>query len=380
MPRYDHPSKYFADDKDIADLLDSHRFSHKKLLQLAMERGILLSHDLPTETLRDQLSRIPFSWLQFQNLLNVIETPDTEEKVTTCRYESSASLDVVQKVLSDIRDIRGDTANEAYIIRTVGEGISVRVSYSEIDHQSTRVLQRIHKEMEIFLGPTTGGYEFRFPANQRAEAIIEKITDMLPVPDGTEKPKRQTVGLAGVVDAAMRTEFFLLLMDGMDQFKRRDVIDLKMNRILADEVISEEEEDDESERAEEEMKGLVKRMSLAGEALLSSPQFRQLAQDGFYISRTIWETKETTGKGRVFELEAQFKDAEGGTGFCYLVRGVHNYGDDGELEVTKKHIQIDDRKLLNKTIEEAAYRAVATIQSKLQTAPSKDEPPQLASE
>ena len=91
MPRYDHPSKYFADDKDIADLLDVPKFSKRKLLQLALDRGILLSHELPPETLRDQLSRIPFSWLQLQSLLDTIKTPDAEEKVTTCRYESSAN-------------------------------------------------------------------------------------------------------------------------------------------------------------------------------------------------------------------------------------------------------------------------------------------------
>ena len=76
---------------------------------------------------------------------------------------------------------------------------------------------------------------------------------------------------------------------------------------------------------------------------------------------------ETKGQGRVFELEAQFKDAEGGTGFCYLIRGVHNFDDDGNLEVTKKHIQIDDRKRLNQAVEVAAYSAVDAIRQKVQS-------------
>lgn len=75
MPRFSHPSKYYADDKDIADLLDSPKFTKEKLLRLGQERGILLSPELPKETLRDHLSHLPFSWPQLQQLLNAIETP-----------------------------------------------------------------------------------------------------------------------------------------------------------------------------------------------------------------------------------------------------------------------------------------------------------------
>ena len=68
---------------------------------------------------------------------------------------------------------------------------------------------------------------------------------MLPVPEGVEKPTRQTVELSGVVDPAMRSELFILLMDGMEGFKRRDVIDLKLNRI-PQEAAEEEDEGDEA--------------------------------------------------------------------------------------------------------------------------------------
>ena len=200
------------------------------------------------------------------------------------------------KVLSDVRDIRGETADEAYVIRAISTGVVVRVTYREVDHGSTRVLQRTYKEMEIFIETVKGGYEFRYPANQRAETVVEKITDMLPVPKGEERAKRQTVELSGVIDPVMRTEFFVRLMDGMQDYKRRDVIDLKLNRIPT-EAGDDGEDDEEEAKAGEQMKGLVKRLTLTGEALLSSPEFDRLRNDGFYISRTVWETKEMVGKG-----------------------------------------------------------------------------------
>lgn len=363
MPRFSHPSKYFADDKDIADLLDSPKFSKEKLLRLALERGILLASELPKETLRDQLSHLPFSWPQLQQLLKAIETPDAEEKITTCKVETKASSDEVGKVLADIREIRGATADEAYIIRPVTGGTLIRITYSEVDHGSTRVLQRIRKEMEILIEPTKEGYELRYPANKRAETIVQKISDMLPVPEGEEKAKRQSVELAGVVDSALRSDFFIHLMDRMEGFRRRDVLDLKMNRIIQEK--DEDDDDEETEQAAEELKGLVRKTSLSGESLLISPQYRQLSNDGFGIHRVIWEAMENSGKGRVYEIEAQFKNPDEGTGFCYLVRGVHNYDDDGVLEVTKRTIELDDRKRLNAAVEGAAYEALKLVKAQL---------------
>ncbi|MDB6151877.1 MAG: hypothetical protein JWL90_330 [Chthoniobacteraceae bacterium] len=365
MPRYDHPSKFFADDKDVADLLDAPKFTKKKLLSLALDRGIILSGELPRETIRDHLSRMPFSWVQLRELLDIIETADVQEKETTCRYESAASSEDLQKVLSDVREIRGETADESYVIRKTETATIVRITYREVDHMSTRTMQRTHKEMEIFILPTEGGYDFRYPANGRAHDVVEKITDMLPVPEGKEKPKRQTVELSGVIDPAMRTEFFIRLMDGMEGFKRRDVIDLKLHRIPQEAAHEDDEDGEEEKEKEAEIKGLVKRLTLTGEALLSSPEFGRLKNDGFCIGRTIWEAKESTGSGRVFEIEAQFRNPEGGTGFCYLVRGVHNINDEGDVEVTKRAISLDDRKRINEAIEAAAYAAVLAIREKI---------------
>lgn len=362
MPRYDHPSKYFADDKDISDILDAPKFGKKKLLALALARGIILSPELSRETIRDHLSRMPFSWLQLRELLDTIETADAQEKETTCRYESAATSEELQKVLSDIRDIRGETSDESYVIRKTETGVIVRITYREVDHSSTRVMQRIHKEMEIHIESISGGYEFRYPSNGRAQEIVEKLTDMLPVPEGKEKPKRETVELSGIVDPAMRTEFFIRLMDGMEKFKRRDVIDLKLNRMII-EADFEDGEDDKDKEAE--IKGLVKRLTLTGEALLSSPEFDRLRKDGFCINRTVWEAKETTGAGRVFEIEAQFRNPDGGTGFCYLVRGMHEIDDVGDVQVTKRPLMPDDRKRINQAIEMSAYAAVAAIRAKL---------------
>lgn len=364
MARYSYPSKYFADDKDIADLLGARKFSKKKLLNLAQNRSIFLSHDLSRESIIDYLSQIPFSWPQLQELLEFLETVTQEEKVTACRLDSSATEDQLSKVLSDLRDIRGDTANESYLIKKKGGATTVTITYSEIDTKSTRALQRVHKEIVIAIVKGDSGFEVRYPFNARAQTIVDKIEGMLPILKGEEKPKRETVDLAGIHDPGLRSDFFVTLMDSMDGYKRRDVIDLKLNRFtslaIGDDSLDEEKSDDLSAK----LKGLVKRTSLAGESLLNSPEYQQFSRGGFSVYRVVWEAMERTGQGRVFELEAQFRKIEEGTGFNYLIRGMRGYDDDGELGPLKRKLLNDDRKRLTKSIEDAAFSSAKTIRTK----------------
>lgn len=364
MSRYEYPSKYYADDKDISDILDTQKFNLKKLLSLALRRGIIFSSELPRETVRDQLSRMPFSWRQLKELLDAIETPDTQEKETSCRYLSTASPEELQKALSDVREIRGETADESYVIRKSDNTTVVRVIYREVDSSTTRVMQRVHKEMEIHIHQTENGFDFRYPANGRAQEVIEKITNLLPLPIGHEKPKPQVIELSGVIDPAMRTEFFIRLMDGMAGFKRRDVIDLKLNRI-PNNLDDDDDENDGNEEKEKEVRGMVKRLTLAGEALLSSPEFSRLRDDGFFISRTVWEALEISGEGRIFEIEALFRNPEAGTSFCYLVRGVHNRDEFGDLQITKRAISMQEKTRIYQIIEAAAHAAIIAIRAKI---------------
>ena len=43
MAKYHYPARYWADDKDISDLLSQRKFAVNKLHQICKRRGILLS-------------------------------------------------------------------------------------------------------------------------------------------------------------------------------------------------------------------------------------------------------------------------------------------------------------------------------------------------
>jgi hypothetical protein len=114
-----------------------------------------------------------------------------------------------------------------------------------------------------------------------------------------------------------------------------------------------------------ELKALVRKIALSGENILVSPQFQQLTKDGFFISKAIWTSIETTGRGRLFEFEAEFKNAQTASGFAYQVRGIYDRNDDGELMKTKSVITDIEKNELNNTLENAAYTSTAIV-TKLQ--------------
>lgn len=362
MPRYKHPSKYFADDKDISDLLLAEKFSVKRLIALIRERGILVNPTLSKEALVNYLSQMPFSWPQLQALMEEVQSPDSEEKVTTCQAESAASLEQFQAFAQEVREVREETFGEAWSIHDAGDGnrVFLRINYSEMDNAHTRTLQRIQKDMEIAVEKTADGFEFRYPLNARAENVVSKIISALPPKEGAEKVKRTTIELAGLVDPDDRTKFFILLMDGMDGYKRRDVLDLRMNRTNETDV----DEDDEKLQAAERIKRAVKKMTLTGESLLMTPEFKSLKDGGFFISRAVWLTREDGGHGVVYEIEAQFKAPEKGTGFCYLLRGMHQIDAENDVETVRRDVPLDVRKRLNSAIEQAAYKAMHSFSTK----------------
>lgn len=369
MSRYKYPSDFYADDKDISDLLILNGFNVRQLIQMAMEKGIVLSPELSKETLVDYLALLPCSWPDLQSLLRTIESPDRREKLTNCRYSTQATLDDIERAIDSTRDIRGAMDDEAYNRRRTENGVLVRVFYSEMDAASTRTIQRTHKEMEIRIEPISGGYEVRYYDNVRSVAIIDKIFSLIPIPEGEKKPKPVSIDLSGVVTSGKRTEFFIRLIDGLDGFLRRDVVDLKVNRIGNLVEVNEALDDDaveEEKEAEERLKNAVKKMSLSGESLLSSPQFQQLSDDGFAIYRIIWEAMEKKGAGRVFELEALFRNADLGRGFSYMIRGVYEKDEERDREVLRKTIPLDDRNRIHGLIEAAAYAALAEIRASIE--------------
>ncbi len=349
------PSKYYADDKDVHDILSSPKLSTKALIALCRERGIFLSEEAPREELVHYASKLPFSWTQIQQVMGAVQREDKEEKITTCKIAVEATVDEVRQAIEQVRDIRKEPRSEQYSITQGRDGkIKIKVNYTEPDFQRARLIQRRQKGDQ---------YEVRHSQNERTDEIITQIIEELTPANSEQKPVRRTIDLSGVKNHEHRTQFFVNLIGEMEGFQLREVRDLKVDHLENDPAApGVSEEDEAKEKIErEQLRSLVRKVALSGDNILISPQYQHLAKDGFFISKAVWTSVETLGAGRLFEFEAEFRDAANATKFAYQIRGVYNRNQDGEIEKTKSELSEAEKGVLRDCLETAAYGAVEKV-------------------
>lgn len=365
------PSKYYADDKDVHDILSSSKIPFKKMLSLARERGIFLSEECQRqEELVHYMSKLPHSWTQLQEIMDAVEREDKEEKLTTCKVVAKAELEEVEQAVQKVRDERGEKLGENYSVTQTKEGrLLVKFVYTEPDFQKNRLIQRREREAVIELEKKGAEFEVRYTQNEITNNVLAEILSALTPPDAQEKPVRRTIELSGIKSHEHRTQFFVNVMGGMEGFQLRQVKDLKVDRVAedSDDVGKEVAEKEETEVKGDQLRALVRKVALSGENILLSPQYQQLAKDGFFISKAIWTAAEIIGAGRLFEFEAEFKEPEKASHFAYQIRGVYERDKDGELSKIRSYVNEIEKTQLKQNLENAAYESVEKVNALQQT-------------
>jgi len=91
MAKHSHIAKYYADDKDILDLMSAGKMTKSKLHEFARSRGIFVSPDDSERDLILYLHTLACSREQLADLLGVIDSPDRAEKLTSRIVETDAA-------------------------------------------------------------------------------------------------------------------------------------------------------------------------------------------------------------------------------------------------------------------------------------------------
>jgi hypothetical protein len=368
MSKYNYPSRYYADDKDVWDLLSEQRFNSRRLLRFARSRGIFLSPELSKDELVDYLSQLPFSFDDLMAFMRQIETEEKEEDLTSERIVTAATVDELQNALKHLQETRGTPHSEVYQITPTAEGVIVCVRYRELDHRSSRVLQWTDHTVEMQARKIATGFEVRYTETDRGRDIMVVLTDKLA--GGEKKETRvDTINLSGVGDSVKRTEFFRLLIYGLDGLRVENVKDARMNRVVKDAQgkakvettdLSVNGEEEEEEPAEPPT-AMLKRTTLTGDSVFQTKEFQEFCARGFFASRVVWTAVEKEGKARKFEFESEFKDAENCRRFAYRLRGSWERDEDGDLSLRKSNIGSADHQMLAGKLEVAAYTAMAQV-------------------
>jgi hypothetical protein len=391
MPKHKVQSQYYAEDKDIYDLFKGSNLPFARLIKIARDRGIYVSEEESKEAAINYLSELPFAWPELFALMQELDSADREDKLTFLNVETKTNIQELVNIANRLQTERGAIRDEAYTITTTKEGqIKINVIFSEFDPNITRLKQRRQKYISIEGQVKDGEIQIRHHSNKRAGEIVTAILDSLP--SSPESPvKKKRISLSGIRSAELRTKFFESMMREMDGFSFKDVKDLRVDTLTPELKVEGEEEEEESGEEENQIedgdseeqkpkrprkrkqeaafKSVVKRMALTGEGLHDSPQYKNLVKDGFYITRALWVSRESSGQLRDIQFSAEFSDTENAEGFIYDVRWGWEHDANGDRKKEKSLLKIDDRNTFIPLMEKTAVKALEKVQKEAETSP-----------
>lgn len=95
-----------------------------------------------------------------------------------------------------------------------------------------------------------------------------------------------------------------------------------------------------------------------GGDLLTTPEFQELAKQGFFISGARWKSESTDSDVERVDFSAIFKNATEGKDFVYKIMGVYRLDDTGKLKETKENVIGEEKKKYLSLLENSAYKAL----------------------
>ena len=375
VARRTHTALYFADDKDIYDLLLSSKrqLTSSRLSQLLRCRGLIWAEDEDRESLIRQIALVPHGWNILGALLEATDKGDRAEKLSSSTLRLKISQEDLAQAALQLKNRRSNNRDEVIDVTSEGEVVRISLIYSEVDTGQTRLCQKVRRELAIDCELDGDVLRLRHQAQPRAEELIDDLAKVLA--GSSEPPERQVVELGGVRAPERRTQFFLDLLNHVPDFQLDDVRAVRVHRLADDEDEPEDSDlaDQESEDVgPSELRILVKRAALEGQGLLGTPEYERLREDGFFVSRVAWTAHEKKEKGRVkVAFEAEFGAPEQGRDFRYRVAKVFDRTKSGtDFKKTGRSPTAQEMRDFGRSVEKAAQIAMTALEeSSNNTAP-----------
>jgi hypothetical protein len=348
MSKFPGP-KFFATDKDVHDLLT--KLNAESLLQIAKSRGLLLSHNSPKDSVVTYLSRQMFSHPQLLEALKLMEREDKEEKATPSKVDADVDIATVAQAFETVRDNRKDSDERMQITQRPSGELEVKVAYTHLDFSLATLRQRTTRELTFLVKKSGKILDFSYNNNTKAAELYSEVKSVLKGEDPNQIT--ECVSLKGIPEVAKRIQFFFDLMNGIVGFRLRVVRDVKAERMSG----FKPEPGDSDAESKEQMEDMVKKIALAGGSVWTSPEFRNMIKNGFYVYNAKWLGTQIEGENRTIEFDAGFSTGEC-LDFSVRVLGVYKRNESGDLEKKLTPLDATERESLRSLVQSTAFEAI----------------------
>lgn len=341
---------YFMNDKNIRDGLLAKRVKAEHIVNLLIDKGILVSESNTKEELLDIIQKLRFDFYDYRYLCSILENPDRRDSQSTSEIPYSCTNGNVTKAFRDVKAIMLDDDVDLTLKAHSSNRYDIELSYVDIDYSKAPMRQRTRKKgiVEIDINKETNETNIRFPAtevgrevkNQLINAVSKQLSlPIVPVEIDYEHATTK-----------QRTEFFTKLID-LDGYEVYDVVNVNVKN-------AENDRDD----VEADFTGQVRKAVLSGQELLASKIYDSFPSNTYHIYKIVWKVRKIlpsvgADESDCYIVEAQFDDSEKSKGFRYQVKTVQRYSR-GRLNATTSN---DLTKSEVKNISELIYQTAVSI-------------------
>ena len=361
---------YSATDKALYDALNQATLTNADMRNLFLSHGMVIAKGTKRPELAQHFSRLIHGYDDFQALAKLFDTGKRRERLSSLRIQSSAQFSDFESAAHQVVQ-RLQAATDSASVRSLDDGsVEIKIRYRTFNFNKSEFKQIEIRNAVITLEQEGNAVTIRGPQNEKVDEICRDLISTVEtfVSDPLEIDE---ISLELFPAPEHRTKFFITLIEKVAGYKKHTVTDVyvykpkKSNKNSEDDAEDDEEEteDDSSESSDATLGIHISRASLKGEGVLESPEMRGLIDQGFYISKIIWQAKETGIDPDIFEFEAQFSEPESCTQFSYLPRGLYKYQGNQQHSKTKTQLSLDEDRQMSKVIESAARKSLQELQA-----------------
>ena len=377
---YTHPSHVYLRDDEYYELLSPKNIAHADLLKMARRRGLLFSGRTKPEDVRSEIATLPSDWSVVSSIYAGMAKPDPEERKTSVSLLNCDEKTDVFELVKELKKERSEKCGEVYTQEKVSDDtIRLDVTYTEKNFSKAVPYQTRLKKLSIEVTKKGGEITFLYSANERAKDIVTALQKPIEYVDN-EAAKVVRITLFAVRDPVLRTKFFTELIKDIEGYKFQGADHVDVDRRFPEDSSDDEEEVEEDEAKEkakqkakqaDQIKGIINKVALTGEQVLSSEIYQQAAKSGYYISGITWSCINVADSRYHLDLEAGFVDAAKADQFSFDVSRQWRYKPDKpEVQESVPMIASEKRKYTG-MIEASALRSYHKIMQELASANSE---------
>lgn len=362
---------YSASDKALFDALNQATVTRADLRQIFLSRGIIVSHQTPRKTLALHFSRLVHDYQDYQLLARLFGTGHRRERQASFRVVSKATIDNFEVATHELIDNIKKEGDAASAVFTEDGTLQISVRYKTVHFDKSEFKQVVTRNAVITVEKDGDALVLRGPQNDKVDTwcriMLSDVEGQIDGPLDIDE-----ISLESEPDPATRSRFFYELIDNLLGYRKHDVTDVYVFKPKLARPCAGDPDDDDPDTVD--LGVHISRASLKGEGVLQSDELKGLVMKGFYISKIVWQAKNSQIDSDLFEFEAQFSEPETCTRFSYLTHGYYKYLAPKEFAVGRTQLPTEDDREFSKLIEAAARKALQAVKNPGALVQSVEEP------